>query len=352
MKKEIIYSKNNNIRLPYVLITPDNYKKDSHLIVELSGSVDFNKSVKEQIVDQCESNSGNSMDYMLKLLIEKLNYPVIIPIIPRIPNFYTTYFGSKVINNDFTGCDVSDSDKALLSNIDQQIKLMIEEAIEYLGIQKKAIIKGYSSTAKFATQFSILHPEVIMINLSGGTSGLSTLPCSSYAGIQLPYPIGVSDIPNFNKKEFMKISHFFYIGEEDNNNPALPKSEMSDDFDANGNRLPKIDEKGNLTFILDKDGLLLPTYSDCYTKEQINIIHDFYGDNNQIRFKKNEGIYHELQVNSIHKIYPGNHVTLFRNREQIVDDMVEFIKKVIDKDHSNLYGSNGEVVDRTSINQK
>ena len=123
----------------------------------------------------------------------------------------------------------------------------------------------------------------------------------------------------------MNVRHFFYIGEEDNNNPALPKCEMSDECDANGNKLPKLDENGNMRFILDSDGLLLPTYSDCYTKEQINVIHNLYGDNNLVRFKKNEKIYNELNINSIHKIYPGNHVTLFRNRKIIVDDMVEFI---------------------------
>ena len=326
MEKKIIKSKNNKIKLPYVLVIPDNYEKDSNLIVELSGTVDINKSITEQIDEQCKLHIGDSIDYMLKVLIDKLNYPAMIPIIPRIKNFYTTYLGSKIINNDFTNCNVNDNEKEILINLDEQIKLMIEEAVEYLDIQKKAIIKGYSATSKFATQFSILHPEVIMFNLSGGTSGLSTLPCRSYNGVDLLYPIGVFNILNFNKDEFMKIKHFFYIGEEDNNNPALPKCEMSNECDANGNKLPKVDEKGNMKFILDSDGLLLPTFSDCYTKEEINLIHNFYGDNNQIRFKKNKKIYHELKINSVHKMYPGNHITLFKNREKIVDDMVEFIK--------------------------
>ena len=288
MKKEIIYSKNKEIKLPYVLITPNNYSSDSHLIVELPGTVKINEPVIEQIKEQCELYTGNSMDYMLKLLIDKLNYPVIVPIVPRINNFYTTYLGSKVINNNFTGCNISDNEKEMLSNLDEQVKLMIEEATTILNINKKAIIKGYSATAKFATQFSILHPEVIFMNISGGTGGLSTLPISSYENITLPYPIGVADILDFNLDEFMNVRHFFYIGEEDNNNPALPKCEMSDECDANGNKLPKLDENGNMRFILDSDGLLLPTYSDCYTKEQINVIHNLYGDNNLVRFKKNE----------------------------------------------------------------
>ena len=152
----------------------------------------------------------------------------------------------------------------------------------------------------------------------------------------LPYPIGVSDIKNFNKEKFMKIRHFFYIGENDNNNPALPKCEMSNEYDSNGNLLPKFDENGNLKYIVDSDGLLLPTYSECYTKEEINIIHNLYGDNNQIRFKINEEIYHELKVDSIHKIYPGNHLTIFKNRENIVNDIVDFINYSKENTRSNF----------------
>ena len=325
MKKEVIVSKNSKIKLPYILMTPNEYSKDSYLIVEFSGTDFKNKTIFEQIGDICRDNTGSSMDYMLHLLVGKTHYPVIMPVIPRIDNFYTTYLSSKVINNDFSNCDVSDTEKLLLSNLDEQVKLMIEEATQILNINNKAILKGYSSTAKFATGFSILHPEVVAFNISGGTSGLSTLPIESYNGISLPYPIGVGDIPNFNKEEFMKVRHFFYIGDEDNNNPALPKCEMSEEKDPNGNLLPKLDENGNCKFILDSDGLLLPTYDECYNKEQINIIHNFYGDNNQERFKKNEEIYHELGIPSVHKMYPGNHITLFKNREVIVDDIINFL---------------------------
>ncbi len=327
MEKKIILSKNSKIKLPYVLITPDNYSSDASLIVELSGINHVGKTVNEQIEEKCRASIGNSMDYVLHSLLVKLNYPIIIPIIPRLNNFYTNYLGSKVIKNDFTGCDISQRDKELLSSIDEQVKLMIEEATESLKIRKKVILKGYSATAKFATGFSILHPEVVSLNISGGTSGLSTLPIKSHSGIDLLYPIGVFDIPNFNMEEFMKVRHFFYIGDEDDNNPALPKCVMSDDFDPNGNRLPKKNENGNLSFIRDTDGLLLPTYDDCYTKEQINIIHDFYGDNNQERFSKNEALYHSLNIDSVHNKYPGNHITVFKNRDKIADDIVAFINK-------------------------
>ena len=137
MKKEIIRSKNKNIKLPYILIIPDNYNNDSRLIVELSGSGSIDKTIDEQINEICISNRNNSIDYMLYLLTKELNYPIMIPVLPRLSNYYVTYLPSKVLHNDFTGCDITDREKNMLSNIYEQIKLMIEETTEYLNIEKK-----------------------------------------------------------------------------------------------------------------------------------------------------------------------------------------------------------------------
>ena len=132
MKKIVINSDNENIKLPYILVIPDNYSKDARLIVELEGNPPTDKSITEQIDKFIEQNTGNSMDYMLHLLVKELNFPVIMPIIPRLKNFYTTYLGSKVIKNDFTGCDISSEEQKMMSNIDLQVKYMIEEAAKEL----------------------------------------------------------------------------------------------------------------------------------------------------------------------------------------------------------------------------
>lgn len=88
------------------------------------------------------------------------------------------------------------------------------------------------------------------------------------------------------------MKHFFYISNEDYNNPSLTKCEMTDEEDPSGNKASKKDENGYYIFKLDIDGLLLPTHDECYNKEQINAIHNFYGIDNLIRFKNNESIYH------------------------------------------------------------
>ena len=63
MKKELIKSNNEKIKLPYVLITPDDYDRDSHLFVELTSAAPNDGPVLDQMNELIEENTGNSMDY-------------------------------------------------------------------------------------------------------------------------------------------------------------------------------------------------------------------------------------------------------------------------------------------------
>ena len=329
MEKIIIRdSKNENIKLPYIIAIPKEMDKNAKLIVNILTPFPASGKLDEILNEMIESNS-NSMDYNTHVISEKLGYPVLIPIIPRIKGFYSCYLGEQVINNDFSNMhgNIEENQEYRLKNIDKQVYHMIKDTIAQLDIYDKAIISGYSASAKFATQFSILHPDIIELNISGGTGGLSTLPIDNINGIDLPYPIGVSNIDNFDLNEFKKIRHFFYIGSDDNNNPAIPNFEESDETDSNGNTLPKRDKDGNIIYKYNEFGELTAFYPECYTDEQVRVIHKLYGDENIPRFKYNEKLYHDLGINSIHKIYQGNHTNIFRNnREEMVDDIVNFIK--------------------------
>lgn len=323
-QKKIVYPKNKEINFPYMLYIPDEIDKKASLIIDLKTPRPMTGRVDNMVNNLLEE----SISYNIAMLMDKLKYPVLIPVIPRVVGFYTSYLSSKVINNDFSGLhgNIPQADEFKFKNIDMQLYYMIKDANALIGLDSKAIINGYSAGAKFATGFSVLHPDVICCNISGGTSGLSTLPIKRMYDLDLPYPIGVNDI-NFDEENFSKIKHFFYIGEEDNNDPALPLCELSEECDESGNRLPKRNSDGTIKYLLDEKGELTPYYSDCYTKAEINIIHKLYGENNIKRFKKNEIIYKGLGIDSVHKIYPGNHANIFRmNREQLIKDMFLIIK--------------------------
>lgn len=333
-QKKIIYSKNPNINFPYVLYIPTKMDKNASLIIDLKTPNPMDGNIDDMINELLEQG----ISYNPAMLMEHFKFPVMIPIIPRIKGFYTTYLGSKIIKNDFSQLhgNIPENQEYMFKDIDKQLYYMIKEANEMLGLNSKSIINGYSASAKFATGFSILHPDVISCNISGGTSGLSTLPIKTIGGIDLPYPIGVSDI-DFDEENFREIKHFFYIGEEDNNNPALPLCELSGEKDANGNPLPKRNADGTIRYKLDVDGKLLPYYDECYSKEEINIIYQLYDENNIERFKKNKLLYEKLGIESIYKIYPGNHASLFRlNRQQLIKDMINIVTLVKQEELLNM----------------
>lgn len=321
--KKVVYSKNNLIKFPYILYVPNKIAKNASLIVDIKTPNPMNGNINDIINTLLDEES--SISYNPYMLLKEFNYPVMTPIIPRINGFYTTFLGSKIIKNDFTDIlnKYNEEELELFKNIDLQVYYMIKEANDILGISEKAIINGYSAGAKFATGFSILHPDIICCNFSGGTSGLSTLPTKEILGIKLPFPIGINDI-NFDEVNYKKIKHFFYIAEDDYNNPALPLSEMSNDYDESGNLKPIPN-----TYKKDMDGGLFPYYTECYSKEEINIIDKIYGHENLKRFKINEKYYKDLGINSIHKIYKGNHSNIFKlNREEIIKEMINIINSI------------------------
>lgn len=334
---------NNEFNFPYLLFIPKNIGNNSKLIVsnDTPSTLDlgFDDLIKETI--NMDKNNANPVN---KKLCSKFGYPLMIPIFPRLRGFNTIHFGREVFVGDTSKvadrikqgkCQLSFEDLEKFKDIPKQLYLMVQDALSFvreLGYQvdDRVISTGYSSAGKTANLFTALYPEIVEIEISGGTGGLSIIPLSDYNGIKLNYPIGVNDIPNFNFEAYSKVRHFFYIGDDDYNDPALCKCEIeSDKNDANGNRVPKRDENGSIIPIYNEDRKLEPFYDDMYDSDNISAIACLYGIrdgfDNQRRFDLNTKIYHELGINSVHKKYPGNHKTVFDNLDQIMNDVDQLI---------------------------
>ena len=78
---------------------------------------------------------------------------------------------------------------------------MIKYAINYLksinvNVDNRVIISGYSEGAKFASHFSLLHPELIKFVIAGGTSGCISMPVTNIGEYTFSYPTGISDLKN------------------------------------------------------------------------------------------------------------------------------------------------------------
>lgn len=172
--KKIIWPKDEKIYFPYILMIPNEMDDNASLIVDIMTP----PAMVGNVDDMVNKLLNSGINYFSAKLMEKLHYPVMIPIIPRPVGFYTIYLGSKNIKNNFERLhgNIPKGDEFKFKNIDLQVYYMIKECTYALNLDSKVIMNGYSAGSKFATGFSILHPDVVCCNLSGGTSGLSTLP--------------------------------------------------------------------------------------------------------------------------------------------------------------------------------
>ena len=290
-----------------------------------------------------------------------LNMPVMIPLIPRIQGYYTQSLRRMPFLNDVSDL-ISENKKRIpedqlsmdeiyqiqeqCRDIPTQVVNMIESAKGFLqnmgiNIDNKIITEGYSAGAQFANYFTALHPELVKACIAGGNSGLSIIPLKEYNNQELKYPLGVSDIENFNYDEFIKIPQLYYIGTEDYNDAAMVECEYKRDNNGDyviehGNRIPITDEYGNIIPVLDRNGKMQPRYKESYNQEEIEIIHTLFGTNPQNRFDMQEQIYKELGVNAIFKRFPGDHITVNLNHEgnyyYIEECIKDFIKDILNKE--------------------
>lgn len=282
----------------------------------------------------------------------ELNMPVMIPLIPRIVGYYTQALGRQVFKNDITGLiednakrsvqwklfeGESDQIREQCRDLHLQVVNMIKNAKSFLqeigiNIDDKVIIEGYSAGSKFANYFTALHPEAVKACICGGNSGLGILPLKEFDGHELLYPLGVTDIPNFDYEAFCQIPQLYYIGTEDYSDPAMIECVYQTDRDGryvikNGTRVPVLDKSGNVIPVFDKSGRLQPRYSDSFSREEIEIIYNCLGKNPQVRFANQEKVYSSLGINASFQRFPGDHSTISQNRTY--ESVKDFIKSVI-----------------------
>lgn len=122
----------------------------------------------------------------------------------------------------------------VFERLDLQVLAMVEDARKRLAdqpydIPEKFHVDGFSSNGRLFDKFTALHPERINA-ISAGGNGIVVLPLEKLAEDipttgdpsteTLPWPIGVSNLPEltgneFNKEAWFDTSQFWYIGAED-----------------------------------------------------------------------------------------------------------------------------------------
>ena len=259
---------------PYFLYIPDNIKYDPTPVIVIANNTpqpDDNYSV--------HYNQARSKIIQYKHFSEETGIPLLLCALPRFKNEMP---GAEALQQDAWLISVQSLTRnAMLTNvetlkrIDLQVIAMIEDAGEKLrnkGIKNtgKAIMFGFSSSGSFANRFTILHPELVEMEIAGAPGGWYTLPLASYKGTSLRYQVGIADIEeiagrSFNKESFSKIPKFFFVGSEDKDD-AVP-------------------------------------YLDSYTYEDRITIMELFGKDHLKRYKTIEKIFKENKINHRFKFY-------------------------------------------------
>lgn len=206
---------------PYYLGIPKNANKSRYkrLIVESNNSVMVNDILEFHIDDAKVNVTGRSLAAYVS---EILGIPILMPVFPRPMTDWDNLPYMQFLDRKSLLSDDKDMKRA-----DLQLTAMIKDAQKLLEknnlkVDEKIFMTGFSSSAKFAQRYTVLHPEMVKAIIVGGIASTAVLPLSKYNGVDLRYPVGVSDLKEligyeFNEKEYKKVAQFMYMSDQDTN---------------------------------------------------------------------------------------------------------------------------------------
>jgi len=223
-------NKEKGYNFPFILIYPTDIDKRNKfkIFIESFNTAEYNTNniipFNEQIKDAEEFASwickNEENDY--HKLYEKINNPVIIPIIERCDCDYKEEFYTQML-----GRNVITTQNPKFKRLDLQVIAMIEdlkkELKEYgLQSENKSGIFGFSSSGVFAYRMAFLQPEHFDWVLSLCSNGLMPLPKETFNNKTLIYPLGNADYEQitgkpFNEQAYCEIKQFISVGKEEDN---------------------------------------------------------------------------------------------------------------------------------------
>ena len=337
-------NKEKGFNFPYILVLPKQANEISTIVVDnktpSASTLSYKETIEKEFIDNMRVSK------MANVILEEFNEPILIPIIPRFKGFYTTALGSNVRNNNMMNLieeikngnvlmDPKDLEK--LIDIPKQYNNVIMDAKNFLrnhlhlNVNDKVIQIGYSAASKLASNYTELYPENVECLIAGGTTGLGIRPLKEYN-----YPLGIRNISNYDADASKSVKRFFFIGRKDENDPALCNCIFDEKRDVNGNLKPKLTEDGNIIPIL-KDNKYIAVNKDCYTDEEVDIIHRKFGSRINNRFKNYVDSLNRFGYNITAKVYDGDHMSVQENKD-VYSDITSFLKK-------NKYNKSNEIID-------
>lgn len=245
---------------PFILIFPEQIQGNVKIFVEGNNSLDYIKRNKDgnvlgyQTFEEqkreaiafaqqiCKQEDGKHFN--LGYMYQKLNQPLVIPIIERCESEHTGEYYTQML-----GRNVIMDKTSKFVNLSQQVVAVVEEAKKVclaknnaINIDKKSGLCGFSTSGVFASRMLFAEPESFDVCLSMCSNAVQPLPVDELDGVKLPYPLGTADYENmfgkpFNVKEYKKARQMFFVGNEEDNqryniakNPRLHDKNIQDKF--------------------------------------------------------------------------------------------------------------------------
>ncbi len=196
--------------------------------------------------------------------------------------------------NNIKSYNLHEVDYKKYYDLDDQIAAMIKDAIYKLNtnnikVEDKVIMEGYSASGTFCDRFTMLHPELVKMLITGATLDDVMLPMDAYKGNKLYFPIGTADYKKITGRDFdleanNKIAKLIYMGEKDTNNTVL--------------------------------------FNECYSEYHMKLIPKLFGKENLPRAKKMMELYKEANGKTLLILDKGI-------KHAISTEMLDYIKTFI-----------------------
>ena len=140
---------------------------------------------------------------------------------PKLSPAFPRFSGHEEIQ--YLQGDTFKTDQEEFYRVDLQLIEMIDYAQEYLqeeyGLEifSEIIIYGASSSAMWAHNFSMIHPERVQA-IAAGANLMYMMPLEEWQGDKLKYRYGISDFQEvtgdpFDLESYQDIAKYFYVGE-------------------------------------------------------------------------------------------------------------------------------------------
>jgi pimeloyl-ACP methyl ester carboxylesterase len=217
-----MHEANSTIVYDWFTYVPTNLSKSepAYILIDTSHKTSFDYSYDEATYARQHAEWRKS-------LAEQHKYVLLVPAIPRTPEYYTVAFQKECF---------LDSAELFYQRPNEKVNLMIDECIRTLeqdgyNVQEKVFVWGFSAGGMWANRYSLLHPERVRAFAAGQAGGALTLPESRYNATPMDWPIGVNDFlflvgSSFNQNAYKEVPQFIYIGDQDTNTTLWGPGEL------------------------------------------------------------------------------------------------------------------------------